>query len=105
MSGARFTLTIEGDVDTLLAVARAIAPVVAQGGDVHMRTDAPGPRPQLQPIDGGPTRPPARAGVCTGGHGEMRMIQGGTARSGPRMGQPYPPFYKCDTCGERQELK
>ena len=42
--------------------------------------------------------------ACSGGHGAMRLIPAGTARSGPRVGQPYPAFLKCDTCGERQEL-
>lgn len=97
MSRPRFTLTIEGDVDQLLAVARAIDPVVRQG-DVDVRTDA---RPQLQALPGGV---PSPVNVCSGGHGPMRLIPGGTARSGPRMGQPYPAFFKCDTCGERKEL-
>lgn len=96
MSGLRFTLTIEGDVDQLLAVARAIEPVVRHT-DINVRTDA---RPQLQALQGGATP----VNVCSGGHGPMRLIPGGTAKSGPRIGQPYPAFFKCDACGERKEL-
>jgi hypothetical protein len=35
----------------------------------------------------------------------MRLIPSGVARSGPRTGQRYPAFYKCDTCGERRETE
>lgn len=95
----KYQLTIEFDtIEELQAYVGAAS-----------RRDAPA-TPQLHVL---PT-PPALAGTsigqiagafCSGGHGQMRLIPGGTARSGPRVGQPFPPFYKCDTCGERQEAK
>jgi hypothetical protein len=45
--------------------------------------------------------PPA----CPNGHGAMILIPGGTVSSGPRIGQAYPPFYRCaQKCGAKAEL-
>lgn len=43
---------------------------------------------------------PAVAGVrqCSQGHGSMRLI------SPSAGGKQFPPFFKCDPCGEKQEL-
>jgi hypothetical protein len=59
--------------------------------------------PSLRHVD--PIAPPAMVGAsqCSGGHGVMRLIPGGVARSGPRQGQSYPAFWKCDVCGERRD--
>jgi hypothetical protein len=43
-------------------------------------------------------------GYCPQGHGPMGVIPAGVAKSGPRIGQPYPAFLKCATCGTRQEI-
>lgn len=67
-------------------------------------------RAELERVDRGvygpaPAPPAAVAGIqCSGGHGPMRLVPAGTAKSGPRIGQAYPAFLTCDTCRERREV-
>lgn len=70
------------------------------GGIIHAPSGSSAP---VQPSASAPTTSPSN-GFATGGtvqappmcrHGQMRRVPGGIAQTGPRAGQPYPPFYAC----------
>jgi hypothetical protein len=93
---ARLTLTVEGD--TLADIYAALELELARiRGNVA-------PSSSVSAILTPPVDRPVGAS-CPNGHGAMRLIPGGTAKSGPRIGQPYPAFLKCDVCGTRREVE
>lgn len=92
---ARLSLTIEGDSMAEIYAAMQLELARVQGNLAPAYTGAPRPIASVPSSGNQPG--------CSGGHGVMRLIPGGTAKSGLRIGQPYPAFWKCDTCGERRE--
>ena len=88
----RYQLSIESDdLAELIAVARAIA-----------SAGLPAPMPTATRSTAAPASGPV--GQCPDGHGDMRLVPGGTVRAGPRVGQKYPAFYTCDVCQAKQEI-
>jgi hypothetical protein len=95
----KYRFTVEVDtIDELLGQLELLA---ATARSTIAQRDGPGVAPGSF---GGTATVLPIVGKCPQGHGDMRLIPAGTAKSGPRIGQPYPAFYKCDKCGSRQEL-
>lgn len=91
---ARLSLTIEGDTLADIYAALEIELARVRGNLAPTASTFPNALPSGDPI----------GAACPNGHGPMRLIPAGTAKSGPRIGQPYPAFLKCDTCQARREL-
>lgn len=61
-------------------------------------TQAPPPvaaQPAPTPVATAATPTPQASGKPQCKHGEMRYVPAGVAKSGPRAGQPYDPFWAC----------
>jgi hypothetical protein len=80
---SKLSLTFEADdLGDLIAQLRLALALLDDPG---------GPHPVTKLVD-------VLQGVCPSGHGAMRRI------APTKPGQSWPPFYKCDTCGNKQEI-
>lgn len=90
----RYSLTVESDdPNELVGVLRQLVDATLSTAVVRAVSPAP--------LATGSTP------VCPIGHGPMVYRDGGTVRSGPRLGQTYPPFWSCSNrdCKETREVQ